>query len=100
MSDKDMSDTERSATAEEIREWEEEHDEPHPVFKVEHRPERKRVFEDDRCPVCGYKFRGMPTVYRLYNEKVHRRCRGGLPEDINPNSRYIDTGTDQQSRRS
>lgn len=32
-----------SATAEEIREWEDEHDEPHPVFEVEHRPERVPV---------------------------------------------------------
>lgn len=31
----------RSATAEEIREWNAENDEPHPVFEVEHRPERK-----------------------------------------------------------
>jgi len=33
-------DTTQKVTAEEIREWEEEHDEPHPVFEVNHRPER------------------------------------------------------------
>jgi hypothetical protein len=35
--------TEMSATAAEIEEWEEEHDEPHPIFEVEHRPERKTL---------------------------------------------------------
>lgn len=29
-----------SATREEIEEWNEENDEPHPVFQVDHRPER------------------------------------------------------------
>lgn len=40
MADQSDADTERSATREEIREWDEEHDEPHPVFRVPHRPER------------------------------------------------------------
>lgn len=45
-SDESTRGTERSATAEEIREWEEEHDEPHPVFEVPHRPERKNLKEE------------------------------------------------------
>jgi len=40
--------SERSATSEEIAEWDEEHDGPHPVFSVPHRPERKKLeFEED-----------------------------------------------------
>jgi len=35
--------TEQSATPEEIQEWEDEHDEPHPVFEVPHRPERESL---------------------------------------------------------
>lgn len=31
---------EQSATREEIKEWDEENDDPHPVFDVPHRPER------------------------------------------------------------
>jgi hypothetical protein len=44
----------------------------------------------DRCPVCGYRYLQMATVTRLYGERVHRRCRDGLPEDLNPNSRFTD----------
>lgn len=36
-----------TVTKEEIEEWEEEHDEPHPVFQVDHRPERISFEEDD-----------------------------------------------------
>jgi NTP pyrophosphatase (non-canonical NTP hydrolase) len=36
-----------SATAEEIAEWEEKHDEPHPAFEVEYRPERKSFPESE-----------------------------------------------------
>jgi len=39
--------TTQSATAEEIQEWQEENDTPHPIFQVEHRPERSRVFPSD-----------------------------------------------------
>lgn len=35
--------TKRSATSEEIEEWNEENDEPHPVFAVPHRPERVAI---------------------------------------------------------
>jgi hypothetical protein len=44
---------EMSATSEEIEEWEEEHEEPHPVFEVNHRPERERVFADGSVEVQG-----------------------------------------------
>lgn len=33
----------QTATREEISEWEEEHDEPHPIFEVPHRPERHQL---------------------------------------------------------
>jgi hypothetical protein len=36
-----------SATPEEIEKWNAEHDEPHPVFQVEHRPERKSLNNKD-----------------------------------------------------
>lgn len=39
-SQKEGNSTTMSATSEEIKEWEEEHDELHPIFQVEHRPER------------------------------------------------------------
>lgn len=35
--------TQQSATSEEIEAWDNEHDEPHPVFAVPHRPERKSL---------------------------------------------------------
>lgn len=40
-----------SATPEEIEKWEKEHDEPHPVFQVDHRPERKPVMSDEPTAV-------------------------------------------------
>lgn len=45
--------TDRSATAEEINEWGEENDEPHPVFEVPHRPERERVIDRLARFVCN-----------------------------------------------
>lgn len=50
-----MTNKQESATAEEIEEWEEENDEPHPIFDVDHRPEREEVFGGDVefCPNCG-----------------------------------------------
>lgn len=42
-----------SATSEEIEKWEEEHEEPHPVFEVNHRPERKQVFSDGSVEMQG-----------------------------------------------
>lgn len=36
-----------SATSEEIEEWNETHDEPHPVFRVNHRPERETISDED-----------------------------------------------------
>lgn len=41
--------TEQSATSDEIDEWNENNDEPHPVFEVEHRPERI-TFGSERAP--------------------------------------------------
>lgn len=35
--------SEEFATAQEVREWEAKHDEPHPVFRVPHRPERHQI---------------------------------------------------------
>ena len=42
-----MTDTSEPVTKEEIEEWEEEHDEPHPVFRVDHRPERVPVATEE-----------------------------------------------------
>lgn len=44
----------RQATAEEIREWNEENDEPHPVFAVPHQPERL-TFEHSCDTPAGYR---------------------------------------------
>jgi len=51
MNDQSQSGTTQSATAKEIQEWQEENDAPHPIFQVEHRPERSRVFPSDDRPV-------------------------------------------------
>lgn len=54
-SGKCTSDTSQTATSEEIEEWEEENDEPHPIFEGHHRPERTQVVSGDVkfCPECG-----------------------------------------------
>ena len=60
-----MSDTEHSVTSEELEKWNAEHDEPHPVFVVEHRPERQQIRSTDGetsrvsadanlCHECGF----------------------------------------------
>ena len=49
MSGQSSGGNERTATPEEIEEYEEEHGEPHPVFEVDRRPERQKLeFKD--CP--------------------------------------------------
>lgn len=76
MSDK----TERSVTSEEIEQWRDEHDEPHPVFEVDHRPERETLADKpvglkrtecwncgharliyEACPECGRLGSGAPN---------------------------------------
>lgn len=36
-----------SASSDQIEEWDEEHDEPHPVFRVDHRPERETISDEE-----------------------------------------------------
>lgn len=42
-----------SATSEEIEEWNAEHDEPHPVFQVEHCPERNYLSKEENSELVG-----------------------------------------------
>ncbi|WP_323192395.1 hypothetical protein [Halostella sp. PRR32] len=62
--------TERSATAEEIEEWDEEHDEPHPVFEVDHRPERQNVGTEHPEVVCLCGSTRFKETYREENERL------------------------------
>lgn len=63
-----------SATAEDIQEWDEHNDEPHPVFSVDHRPERVNLNEPERILVDNlpsYEIDG--DLYVISHEQLWRR---------------------------
>lgn len=72
-------------TSEEIEEWNENHDEPHPVFRVEHRPERINL--------NGYR-PPSETVAHMDPTANH----DGLERRVCPTCRlFFDTGEDSDS---
>jgi len=94
MSDTNTSDSERSATREEIEEWEEEHDEPHPVFEVDHRAERQPVKKRTRVGHCKqdetdvYAGRG-PDGRNMLGSRVGQRGWLGNPHRVEENGREL-----------
>lgn len=74
-------DTDRSATREEIMEWDEENDGPHPVFDVPHRPERTGVTERLARFVCDDCGRDWKQYKREEKDVPCLRCRGENVEE-------------------
>jgi len=58
-------------TREEIEQYEEEHGETHPVFEVEHRPERKSVRAEPE-PIAAERVDSGPCSYECDNDADYR----------------------------
>lgn len=66
--------TEMFATAEEIEEWDEENDEPHPIFEVEHRPERQTLNAPDDTMAGNFPTYIIDgTLYIVARDRLWRR---------------------------
>lgn len=93
-----MSDTNRSATAKEIQKWSEENDEPHPVFEVPNRPERKNLSDEKRLKALADEIRswadqhGSDLSAMSETEKVRVASYHRCAEEI---ERLVNTGTGQ-----
>lgn len=90
---------EESATAKEIREWSEENDEPHPVFEVPHRPERKNLNTEKRLKALADEIRswadqhGSDLSAMSETEKTRVASYHRCAQEI---ERLIDTGENHE----